>query len=85
MWQEIRSHWRSYLALIAGLCAFVYLYLFFWPNVWMTRYISLALGLFYATWGILAHTKSKRITRRVIGEYVFISMLAVLLLWLITF
>ena len=85
MWQEIHTHWRSYTALVVGLCAFAYLYLSFWPNLTMIRYISLALGIFYSTWGILAHTKSKRITRGVVWEYITVSTLAVLLLWVITF
>ena len=85
MWKEIKLHWHSYVALIAGLTAFVYLYLQFWPNIWMIRYISLAMGLFYSIWGILTHVKSQKITRQVVQEYVFVSILAVTLLWLITF
>ncbi len=85
MLREVRTHWRSYLALVAGLCAFTYLYLSFWPNILMIRYISLALGIFYTVWGVLAHTKTKRITNRVVWEYVTVSILAVLLLWAVTF
>ncbi|MCA9372645.1 hypothetical protein KC921_00935 [Candidatus Woesebacteria bacterium] len=84
MLNELRTHWRSYTALIIGLLSILLLYLYVWPNVWLIRYISLAMGIFYFTWGILAHTKSKHLTKRVAMEYAAVAILGVLLLWMVT-
>lgn len=84
MWQELRTHWIAYAVLVIGLFFFTYAYLYFWPNEWFVRYVSLALGCFYACWGIVTHTKTKRITPRVVWEYVLVAGIAVLLLWLVT-
>lgn len=85
MWREWKLHWKPYLVLILGLLVFVYVYLESWPNDWMVRYISLALGIFYTIWGIVTHTKTKTVTQQVVMEYSFVALLAVALLWFITF
>lgn len=85
MWREWKLHWKPYLVLILGLLVFVYVYLESWPNDWMVRYISLALGIFYTIWGIVTHTKTKIVTQQVVMEYSFVALLAVALLWFITF
>lgn len=81
---ELKKHRLAYALLIVGLLVLGGLYMLAWPDTLMIRLVSIALGIFYASWGILAHTKSKTVTPAVVAEYLAISLLAVLVLLLIT-
>lgn len=81
---ELKRHRVEYLLLLVGLAVFMGLYVLVWPDTTLIRAVSICVGIFYASWGILAHTKSKTITTAVVAEYVAISVLAVIVLLLIT-
>lgn len=81
----LKKHRLAYLILFLFLAIFAYLFSHFWLDKILQRYLALAIGLGYFFWGVLTHVKSSKITSEIIFEYLAISMLAVLLLILITF
>lgn len=85
MRKEFLHHYIAYSILIAALAAVVLAFFAVWPNQIAQRYLILILSAFYFMWGVLAHTKTEHLTYRVIGEYLAISVLAGLLLSLVTF
>jgi hypothetical protein len=50
----------------------------------LQRYLAVGMGTFYFFWGLITHVKSTKITSDIVFEYLAMSMLAVLLLILIT-
>ncbi len=74
----------AYLFLFILLGAFVFLFMKAWPNRQIQRYIAVTFGVLYFIWGIATHTKSKKINSEIIFEYLSISMLAILVIVLIT-
>lgn len=80
----LKSHQLAYIFLFALLALFVYLFMNTWPNRQMQRYIAIIFGALYFLWGVISHTKSKKINSEIIFEYLSISMLAVLIIVLIT-
>lgn len=84
MIRELGKHKLAYLILILGLIAGVVLFLGAWPDRFLQRAIALSLAGFYFIWGVLTHFKARRITRQVIFEYLGVSILAGLLLFLVT-
>lgn len=85
MKKEFLKHKLAYSSLLIVLFIIVLLYFAAWPNIKLQRIISIILALFYFLWGILTHLKSDRISKKVIFEYFLISLLAALILVLITF
>lgn len=81
---ELIRHKLAYVILLCGLTGFTLLYFVAWPDVWAQRAVSLALGAFYALWGLIAHVKSEHLTKQVTYEYLGIATLSTLLLLLIT-
>lgn len=80
----LKKNQVAYLALFALLAGFSYLFMKTWPNVQMQRYLAVGFGVSYFLWGIITHVKSKRINSEIIFEYLSISMLAILIIILIT-
>jgi len=74
----------AYLILFVLLILFAFLFTQAWPNKQLQRYIAIIFGVIYFLWGVITHTKSKRINSEIIFEYLSISMLAVLIIVLIT-
>ncbi len=85
MYFEFRKHQLAYIALVCGLLGLAVLYLAVWPYRWPLRLVSLAIGAFYLTWGVVSHVKTQTLTKKVTYEYAGVAGLATLLLWLITF
>lgn len=83
MKEELLKHKLAYTLLALGLTLIVSLFLLVWPNRAYQKILIGVLGLFYFIWGVVTHTKSDRITLRIIMEYGLISLLASLLLWLL--
>lgn len=74
----------AYLILFIFLFSFAFLFIKTWPNRQLQRYIAVGFGGFYFLWGIITHTKSKKINSEIIFEYLSIAMLATLIIILIT-
>lgn len=80
----LKKHRLAYLILFLSLAIFAFLFSRFWPDKMLQRYLAVAIGIFYFFWGVFTHVKSSKITSEIIFEYLAMSMLAVLLLILIT-
>jgi hypothetical protein len=79
----IKNKW-AYLILFVLLATFVLFFMHAWPNKQLQRYITLIFGGTYFCWGVITHTKSKKINSAIIFEYLAIAMLAILMIILIT-
>ena len=82
---ELMRHKLAYATLFVGLSVFLVIFLAVWPNRLAERITVIALVAFYMLWGIVTHVKAEHISRRIITEYVGVSLLAGLFLLLITF
>ena len=67
-----------FLALIA------FLFLAAWPDIIYQRYLILMVSVFYFFWGMINHFKEDKVTKKIVLEYIGISVLAGLLMFLIT-
>ena len=84
MLTEFTKHSLAYLVLALALIIFVIVFLAVWPNHLIQRVVILALAIFYFLWGFLLHLKNKEINQKIMSEYAAVSLLAALLLFLIT-
>jgi len=84
MKRELLQHKFQYFVLIAGLGILTLIFLGVWPNRFLQRLVILCLSLFYMTWGITTHLHADTISKRIMYEYVAVSVLAGLLLFLVT-
>ncbi len=84
MWSELRKHRWAYVVLVVTLPMFIMAYLAVWPQRVPLRWVSLALGVFYAGWGIVTHVKTAALTRQIVYEYLGIASLATLALMAMT-
>lgn len=80
----LKKNQLAYIFLFILLVAFVLLFMKAWPNSLMQRYIAIIFGVLYFLWGMITHIKSKKINSGIIFEYLSVSMLAVLIIVLIT-
>jgi len=80
----LKKHRLAYLILFSALIIFSFLFSRYWPNKMMQRYLAVSMGVFYFLWGTLTHVKRKKMSSEILFEYLAISMLAVLLLILMT-
>ncbi len=85
MRKEFLHHYLAYTILILALALIVLSFFTVWPNIIAQRYLILILSAFYFMWGVISHTKTDHITTKVIVEYLAVSVLAGLLLSLVTF
>ncbi|HYD35411.1 MAG TPA: hypothetical protein VD999_05060 [Vitreimonas sp.] len=84
MKNELLRHRLAYLILVTGLGGLTLLYLSVWPNLAYQRLVILALCLFYFAWGVSTHLKTDRYTNRVAYEYLGMSALGGMVLFLVT-
>ncbi len=84
MKNELLHHRLSYAVLICALSFFIVFFLGLWPNRMYERIAVAALVGFYILWGIITHLRSDHISRHIISEYITISLLAGVMLFLIT-
>jgi hypothetical protein len=80
----LKKNQLAYLILFILLGLFALLFMRAWPNRELQRQLTLGFGITYFVWGVLTHVKSKKINSEIIFEYLAISMLAVLIIVLIT-
>jgi len=72
---ELKHHMIAYTILILLLTIHILLFMGLWPQTAAQRIIAVSLGCCYFFWGILAHVKSKHITKRIAREYFFAALL----------
>lgn len=80
----LKANKLAYLILFVLLSLFVLFFTRAWPNKELQRYIAVIFGAVYFFWGIITHTKSKKINSEIVFEYLSIAMLATLVIVLIT-
>ncbi|OGJ16047.1 MAG: hypothetical protein A2632_01735 [Candidatus Pacebacteria bacterium RIFCSPHIGHO2_01_FULL_46_16] len=80
----IHKHLFSYVIIGMILLVFTLLFLWAWPNRDLQRLLIGCLMLSYFVWGIVTHTKTSVLTIHVILEYLGVSLLAGILLVLVT-
>lgn len=85
MFTEIKKHLPAYVILFLGLATFLVLFFLFWPDHTRQRMVIIALGVFYFTWGVVSHVKTRYISPHVFFEYLATAMLATFLLLMVTF
>jgi len=85
MIREFKKHPTAYGVLLAFLVLFVLSFMHVWPNKERQRVLSVVLVVFYFLWGVVTHTKTKRLNRAVVLEYLAVSVLAGSILLLLTF
>lgn len=81
---EFFKHKLAYLILIAALAFYVFLFFAFWPNRTYQRYLGIFIAIFYFFWGVISHSNNKSISKKVILEYLLVSFLGGLMLFLLT-
>ncbi len=80
----LKKNKLAYLILFILLTSFVFVFMKVWPNRQLQRYATVIFGVSYFFWGVVTHIKSKRINSEIVFEYLSISMLATLIIVLIT-
>lgn len=80
----LKKNYVAYLLLLILLGTFVFFFMRAWPDIRAQRLITLIFGILYFVWGIISHIKSKKINSEIVFEYLSISMLATLIIILIT-
>lgn len=81
---EFLKHQLAYITLMIFLAVYVLLFFALWPNRLYQRYLSIFIAVFYFFWGVISHSTSNNISKRVILEYLTVSLLGGLMLFLIT-
>ncbi len=84
MKKEVQQHIKSYLVIGSILLVFSALFLWAWPNRDLQRVLIGCLMLTYFVWGVVTHTKSNVLTLHLVLEYLGVSLLAGILLVLVT-
>ncbi|MCA9369249.1 MAG: hypothetical protein H6773_01770 [Pseudomonadales bacterium] len=85
MFTEFKRHLVSYSILFFGFAVFLVLFFMFWPDHTKQRMMSIALGMFYFSWGVISHVKTRHISPHVFFEYLGVAALATFLLLMVTF
>jgi len=84
MRHEILKHKLAYGFLLVALLTFGLSFFAVWPNRIYQRVLIVVFASFYFVWGLVTHVKSKRLTQQIFMEYLAISLLVGVLLFLVT-
>lgn len=84
MKEEFLKHKIAYISLVIFLGIATLMFMATWPDRDYQRYLILLIAVFYFLWGVVSHTKSQRLTNKILFEYFGVSVLAALLLFLVT-
>jgi len=85
MKNELFHHPYAYTILTLGLIVHGGFFYLAWPQRSYQQLAIISLVVFYLLWGVITHTKSAHINSKVILEYASISLLAGVVLLLLTF
>lgn len=83
MFKEIKQHWRAYAILVIGLGTFAAAFTLLSHQIRLQQLAVLAAATFYFLWGVVTHRATRHITRRVVWEYLAISILGLVAIWLL--
>ena len=78
------KHKLAYFILLVGVLAFIFYFFAVWPNRALQKVASGVFVLFYFLWGVTTHLKTRRLTRAIFLEYLAVSLLMGVLLFLVT-
>ncbi|MFZ5437908.1 MAG: hypothetical protein ACOZAK_02550 [Patescibacteria group bacterium] len=84
MHREILKHKLAYGLLLVALLSFSLGFFAVWPNRTYQRSLIIGFSFFYFIWGLLTHVKSRRLNQQVFMEYLAVSLLIGVLLFLVT-
>ncbi|MFZ5376110.1 MAG: hypothetical protein ACOZAN_00370 [Patescibacteria group bacterium] len=84
MKKEYLRHRLAYLLLVLVLSILAFLFFAAWPDRLLQRIIVVIISVFYFLWGIFSHIRLGTITKNIILEYLAVSGLSGLILFLIT-
>jgi hypothetical protein len=84
MSKEFLKYKVAYTCLILGLALAMISFMAVWPNPVLERLVIAGLVIFYFVWGVVSHVHAERISRRIVAEYLFISLLAGSVLFFVT-
>ena len=84
MKQELLHHKLAYGLLLVVLISLTFLFMAVWPNRFLQRLVILVMMVFYTTWGSLTHLHVNQFTPRIFAEYASMSLLAGVMLLLVT-
>lgn len=84
MLYELSRHKIAYAILVTLLITHVVLFYLAWPNHTVERFVIFSLAVSYFCWGVFAHVKTNRITKAIVREYLFVSLLGGMILLLLT-
>lgn len=82
--QEFKKHQAAYLILMAGMILLSLAFIAVWPSRVWQRVVILFMCFFYFCWSVITHVKTNFITRRVLIEYLGVTCLAGISLFLLT-
>ncbi|OGC70078.1 hypothetical protein A2415_00575 [candidate division WWE3 bacterium RIFOXYC1_FULL_39_7] len=74
-----------YLVLLIGMLVFFVCIIFFRYDRFALTLISVLGSIFYIFWGIIHHVLEGRLKKEVVVEYVFLSVVAFLLFYLVLY
>lgn len=81
---ELMNHKLAYFILLLGVFTFVFYFFAIWPNRVLQRLASGVFVAFYFLWGVSTHLKTRRLTRKILLEYLAVSLLIGTILFLVT-
>lgn len=84
MHREILKHKWAYGILLVALLSFTFGFFSVWPNRVYQRTLVIIFSAFYFIWGLVTHVKSRKLNQQVVMEYLAISLLTGVLLFLVT-
>jgi hypothetical protein len=82
--REFKKHKVAYITLITGLLILTLLFLAAWPDKKLQRMIGYFVAGFYFIWGLTTHLRAEHINKKIVFEYLSISLLAAIILTLIS-
>lgn len=84
MIKELKKHKIGYTVLTLILFIFALAFLHLWPDRNKQRLLTIVMGIFYFFWGIIVHIKADHINKKIVFEYLAMSLLASSILILLT-
>jgi len=82
--KELQRHPFAYVILFGGLALLGATFLHVWPDKILQRAIIGCMVLFYLVWGLVTHVTAEHLTHRIFAEYLMVSLLGGIVLFVVT-